>query len=113
MNLTGTEIRIRGKVQGVGFRPFVWQLARQLGLRGSVCNDGAGVAIRLVENAAPLLARLKSDCPPLARIDSVESRPYRWRQIPGDFRYPRRAPAAPWRPISPRMPPPVPTACAK
>jgi hydrogenase maturation protein HypF len=85
MNLTGTEIRIRGKVQGVGFRPFVWQLARQLGLRGSVCNDGAGVAIRLVENAAPLLARLKSDCPPLARIDSVESRPYRWRQIPGDF----------------------------
>lgn len=85
MNPTGTEIRICGKVQGVGFRPFVWQLARQLGLRGSVCNDGAGVTIRLADDPAPLLARLTSDCPPLARIDSVESRPFAWRQRPDDF----------------------------
>ncbi|EMC8871736.1 acylphosphatase, partial [Escherichia coli] len=31
--MNGVQIRIRGKVQGVGFRPFVWQLAQQLELR--------------------------------------------------------------------------------
>ncbi|MCV3305304.1 acylphosphatase, partial [Leclercia adecarboxylata] len=36
MCTNGTLLRIRGKVQGVGFRPWVWQLARQLGLKGDV-----------------------------------------------------------------------------
>ena len=43
----GVQLRIRGKVQGVGFRPFVWQLAQQLNLHGDVCNDGDGVEVRL------------------------------------------------------------------
>ena len=42
----GVQLRIRGKVQGVGFRPFVWQLAQQLNLHGDVCNDGDGVEVR-------------------------------------------------------------------
>ncbi|MFP1462424.1 acylphosphatase [Escherichia coli] len=41
----GVQLRIRGKVQGVGFRPFVWQLAQQLNLHGDVCNDGDGVEL--------------------------------------------------------------------
>ncbi|RXC87863.1 carbamoyltransferase HypF, partial [Escherichia coli] len=45
----GVQLRIRGKVQGVGFRPFVWQLAQQLNLHGDVCNDGDGVEVRLLE----------------------------------------------------------------
>ena len=45
----GVQLRIRGKVQGVGFRPFVWQLAQQLNLHGDVCNDGDGVEVRLRE----------------------------------------------------------------
>ena len=46
------EIRIRGAVQGVGFRPCVWQLARAMALCGEVCNDGAGVLIRLFPASA-------------------------------------------------------------
>ena len=47
MNANGVQIRICGKVQGVGFRPFVWQLAQQRGCLGDVCNDSAGVLLRL------------------------------------------------------------------
>ena len=39
------RIRVRGQVQGVGFRPFIWQLARRFGIRGEVLNDPEGVLI--------------------------------------------------------------------
>ncbi len=67
---------MRGQVQGVGFRPFVYRLARELGLQGWVRNDGEGVeiAVQGEENAIrDLLARLRTDAPPLARVDAVES----------------------------------------
>ncbi len=70
-----TEIRIRGLVQGVGFRPTVWRLATRLGLAGDVRNDAEGVLIRIAAEAVlaeRLVADLKAECPPLARIDSVE-----------------------------------------
>lgn len=84
-NHSGVELRIRGKVQGVGFRPFVWQLAQRLQLHGDVCNDGDGVVVRLLEDAAQFIAELHQHCPPLARIDSVESAPFVWQQRPADF----------------------------
>ncbi len=71
-------IRVSGLVQGVGFRPTVWRLARELGLEGDVRNDGAGVVIRLwgdEENRARFLARLEQESPPLARIDGIETAP--------------------------------------
>ena len=40
--MSGRQFRIRGLVQGVGFRPYVWRLANELGLSGWVRNDGAG-----------------------------------------------------------------------
>ncbi|MDX2482764.1 MAG: carbamoyltransferase HypF, partial [Pseudodonghicola sp.] len=68
----GVEIRVRGQVQGVGFRPFVWRLARDMGLTGDVCNDAQGVLIRLFGDASGFEARLRAELPPLARIDAVE-----------------------------------------
>ncbi|MBS8227962.1 carbamoyltransferase HypF [Vannielia litorea] len=69
------EIRVRGQVQGVGFRPFVWQLARGMGLRGEVLNDPEGVLIRVAGDGLDAFeAALKAEAPPLARVDAVESR---------------------------------------
>ncbi len=69
-------IRVRGIVQGVGFRPFVYRLAQELRLTGWVFNDTQGVAI---EVQGPLLAlqrfeqRLKSDAPPLSQVDALQT----------------------------------------
>jgi hydrogenase maturation protein HypF len=65
---------VRGVVQGVGFRPFVYRLALEEGLAGFIGNSTGGVTIE-VEGAASHLAafrrRLQSEAPPLARIDAV------------------------------------------
>ena len=69
-------IRVRGAVQGVGFRPFVFRLARDMGLAGWVCNDADGVSIE-VEGPARSLAlferQLKADAPPLARVEHLQA----------------------------------------
>ncbi|MFO1058033.1 MAG: carbamoyltransferase HypF [Dongiaceae bacterium] len=75
VNAIVEEVRVRGTVQGVGFRPAVWRLARQEGLAGHVANDGAGVLIRLEGPEAAIarfLDRLGSEPPPLARIARIE-----------------------------------------
>ena len=85
MRVNGVQFRVRGKVQGVGFRPFVWQLAHQMMLTGDVCNDGEGVLVRLAGNGGDFTARLRQDCPPLARIDDVDTQPFSWSALPTDF----------------------------
>jgi hydrogenase maturation protein HypF len=70
------RIRVRGTVQGVGFRPFVYRLAQELKLDGWVLNDGEGVEIGVrgnEETIATLLARLKSEAPPLAQVARIEA----------------------------------------
>jgi hydrogenase maturation protein HypF len=70
------RVRVRGLVQGVGFRPFVVRLAGELQLDGSVRNDGEGVEIEVTgtpQAIAELLLRLRRDAPPLARITQIES----------------------------------------
>lgn len=70
------RIRVRGVVQGVGFRPFVWRLAHELSLAGWVRNDADGVEIE-VRGAAPaidrLTTRLRDEAPPRARVDALET----------------------------------------
>jgi hydrogenase maturation protein HypF len=68
------HFEVRGIVQGVGFRPFVYRLALDLGLDGWVRNDGRGVTIEVegVERAIDEFARrLRDDAPPRARVERV------------------------------------------
>jgi len=70
------HVAVRGAVQGVGFRPFVYRLARELGLRGYVNNSAAGVFVE-VEGPDPVVRvfvrRLESDKPEIALIQSLEA----------------------------------------
>src|SRR5687768_11024826 len=68
-------LKVRGVVQGVGFRPFVFRVARDLGLSGWVRNDGDGVAIHLQGEPEALDAfvrQLEAQPPPAARIASID-----------------------------------------
>ncbi|ROQ93338.1 hydrogenase maturation carbamoyltransferase HypF [Desulfosoma caldarium] len=74
-------IRVEGIVQGVGFRPFVFQAAHRWGLNGWVRNDATGVEMELEgrrEAVEGFLASLQRDAPPLAAIRSmkVQEKPY-------------------------------------
>jgi len=77
--ITDTErvrITIRGAVQGVGFRPFVYRLAQECGLGGRVLNSAQGVSIEAEGKKEMLecfLARLQTEKPPHAYIQSLES----------------------------------------
>jgi hydrogenase maturation protein HypF len=69
------RIRVRGLVQGVGFRPTAWRLASECGLSGEVWNDSQGVEMLVSGRLAQLdefCRRLLDEAPPLARIDAIE-----------------------------------------
>jgi hydrogenase maturation protein HypF len=69
------RVRVRGTVQGVGFRPFVYRLATQLALAGWVVNDAEGVLAEVEGDPGAIedfVRRLSSEAPPLARVASVE-----------------------------------------
>ncbi|MEM7653924.1 MAG: carbamoyltransferase HypF, partial [Pseudomonadota bacterium] len=77
--MRGETVTVRGQVQGVGFRPTVWRIARDLGLAGDVRNTGAGVEIRLWGSEDSLdgfASRLSSELPPLARVDEISRTPH-------------------------------------
>ncbi|WP_017315138.1 carbamoyltransferase HypF [Mastigocladopsis repens] len=82
------EIRVRGTVQGVGFRPTVYRLAKAYGLQGEVCNDGQGVLIwasGCEESIEEFVQTLQKECPPLARIDEVTRKRYEGESTFHDF----------------------------
>jgi hydrogenase maturation protein HypF len=81
----GRRIDIRGIVQGVGFRPWVFRLASARGLGGWVRNDASGVTIEVFGTPDALdafLADLDRDRPPAARLDALDVR----RIPPSDMR---------------------------
>jgi hydrogenase maturation protein HypF len=70
-------VRVRGVVQGVGFRPFVYRLARAHGLTGWVKNEEHGVEIHLegsAEGIERFVSGLRAEAPAAARISSIEVR---------------------------------------
>jgi hydrogenase maturation protein HypF len=85
-------VRVRGTVQGVGFRPFVYGLAIRHGLKGFVRNDGGDVYIEVEGRETAIAAfveGLSSEAPPLSRVRAVTVEPLgpaRARQAEQDFR---------------------------
>jgi len=67
---------VQGVVQGVGFRPFVWNLATRLGLSGEVCNTSGAVLIEVEGDRRALemfAAAVRHDAPRLARIEAIDA----------------------------------------
>ncbi len=74
MNPERYRLKVTGIVQGIGFRPFVYNLAASLLLKGRVLNTGDGVEIEIEgprDRLDAFVNRLKSDAPPLALIRSI------------------------------------------
>ncbi|HVR40626.1 MAG TPA: carbamoyltransferase HypF, partial [Thermoanaerobaculia bacterium] len=78
----GRHIEIRGVVQGVGFRPWVYQLATRYGIAGRVRNDASGVIIDAFGSDSALesfIGSLGGDAPPAARVRELD-----WLAIPDE-----------------------------
>ena len=76
MNTVATrrQVQVAGLVQGVGFRPFIYRLATELDLAGSVWNTASGVTIEVQGEAYIVdcfLARLQAEAPPLSKILNI------------------------------------------
>jgi hydrogenase maturation protein HypF len=80
-----TQATVQGQVQGVGFRPTAYRVARGLGLTGHVLNSPEGVVIEVQGPSAAVdsfPAELRSALPPLARITSLDVKPI--DPVPGE-----------------------------
>lgn len=66
-------INIKGVVQGVGFRPFVYNLAKSLNLKGTVTNTTDGLAIDIEgKDITSFIDRLPKEAPPLSEINNID-----------------------------------------
>ena len=72
------KISVRGVVQGVGFRPFIYRLAQEYNLKGWVRNTSGNVEIEVEgdgESLEKFLSDLEAKAPPMARLEKVEAAP--------------------------------------
>jgi hydrogenase maturation protein HypF len=108
--LTGQRIDIRGTVQGVGFRPWVYRIAQQVGITGRVFNHTGGVTIEAFGSGAALqsfLNALAASAPAAARIDRLGTQPIpfealeRFEIVESDGRGQRRVSIPPDLPTCP------------
>jgi hydrogenase maturation protein HypF len=86
--MEGRRIQVTGTIQGVGFRPWVYRVAREEGVSGEVRNDARGVTIEAFGTAAALdafLRRIESDRPPAADVREVRAEPIPSEAAPRGF----------------------------
>lgn len=105
--VSARELRIRGVVQGVGFRPFAYRLARRYGLTGWVYNGESGVQIHVEGEDAALDAfarAIANEAPPAAQIAAFESEPAALEGYAEFAIRESRLPARPTVRISPDLP---------
>ena len=103
---SGLHISVSGIVQGVGFRPFVYTIATQHALTGSVWNTSQGVEIEIFgseTDIATFCEELSSRPPTLARIDRIESNPIPFHDLSGFSINASQSSAGDFLPISPDM----------
>ena len=70
-----SKLIIRGLVQGVGFRPFIYRIASEMGIEGEVDNRNNGVCIQAVltpEQQEVFISRIREEHPPVAFIHSID-----------------------------------------
>ncbi len=82
------HIRICGTVQGVGFRPTVYRIAKDLKLNGDICNDGEGVLIRVSGSQTSIeefIQRIQQESPTLAKINQLTRIPSPEKSVFHDF----------------------------
>ena len=104
MGLISKHIHINGIVQGVGFRPFIFNLALEYGLAGWVCNSASGVDIEVTGPEAELTAFIQAipqKAPPLAQIDSLEEQEIALQPFEGFEIVPSQDQATDFIPVSP------------
>ena len=85
-NCVAKHLKVNGIVQGVGFRPFIFQLAEQYDLKGEVANSSSGVTIHiegLAEKIASFETDLSAKSPPLAYIVEIKGQPDTVRNYAG------------------------------
>lgn len=78
------RLRVRGVVQGVGFRPFVHRLAIRHGLGGWIRNESGEVRVEIEgmrDNLRQFVEDLRREAPPLARIDALDTSPCEPRKV--------------------------------
>jgi hydrogenase maturation protein HypF len=95
--------RVSGTVQGVGFRPFAYRLARELELGGHVRNGAEGALVEVEgepERVAEFLRRLPAEAPPLAEVETIEPSAVAVRGE-REFRIAESEAEAPFAPVPP------------
>ena len=104
MDAISRHIHINGIVQGVGFRPFIFNLALEHQLTGWVCNSASGVDIEVTGAADDLTAFIEAipaQAPPLAQIDLLEDRTITLQPFDGFKIVPSQDQATDFIPVSP------------